>query len=214
MSKIVSIKRVKNNALQGELVDTVQVSPRMNVLAKLNIGDERFRVGSERHAWFPVTMLALAQLGFSKEDLDKIEKLEYGNKLTVNYEHPKVDGFELTIQVNETVIADQWQYQNVMKSAKQLEITAEVAANKGLATDFDLSKYIGQTGYFMDENNNFIFSRTIVTVKPQVRHTVIEAKLIPSTELSEFGATLHEPISVGETEEVKEEQKEEQKAGA
>ena len=193
MSQIKSVKRVVNNALQGELIDTnVQTSSKVNVLAELNIGDPRFRRGSTRHAWFAVTMASLEALGIPQEQLDAIEKLAYGESIELNFEHPMVAGQELAIQISEsTTPYNEYEEKNSLKVAKQLPITPEVAANKGMRTEYDLSKFIGQTGYFTDGDENLIYTRATVGIKGQIQHRMIESPyFVPSSELEGYGATL------------------------
>jgi hypothetical protein len=206
MSKIVSIKRVKNNKLQAELVDVVNTSGRINVLQKLNKGDEAFRQGSLRHAWFPVTIMSLYDLGFPADILKAVDALKYGESVKVNFESPKIEGQELCIQITESIIpANDYERQSTLKAAKQLAITPEVAKNKNMPTDYELSKYIGQTGYFM-HHGAFIFARAGVTVKSQLQHTILDAKFVPSAELADYGAILHEPTVVDEKEFAEEEE--------
>lgn len=201
MSKIVSIRKVANGGLQGELQDTVDVLGRVNVLAKLNRGDVRFNTGSVRRAWFPVTLNSLEDLGINKKDIEAISKLEEGDKYELNFENPSIDGEPLAVQVVESIIPDAWQRQNTMKSAKQLMISEEVSQNKKLS-EYDLTKYIGRNGYFLDEDGNYIFTRTSVTVKSQLQHVFIKGKFVPENELSDYGATLAEPINTKQTETV------------
>lgn len=198
MSQIVSIRRVKGNGFQAELTDKVQVSTRINVLGALNKGDERFRQGSLRHAWFPVTLESLEELGVDKETLAKINALTMDDAaLPILIESPKVAGEELCIQVNESVYPDPYQRENASRAAKQLQITMEVAANKGMKTKSNLANHIGETGYFLSPEGHMIFSRTVVTVKSQLKHNIIaDATFVPAKEMAEYGASLAEPQTV------------------
>lgn len=199
MSEIVSIRRVKNEALQAEIVGKVQRPGTKNVLALLNKGDDRFNTGNSRRAWFPVTMASLVDLGFSGEEMTKIEALKLDEKFTCSKVNPMVGGEVLEIQVMESINPNEYQRANTAKTAKQIQITAEVAANKGIKTAFDLSKYVGQNAYSLDDQGNYIFSRSTVTVASQVKHTFVAGELVPEKELGTFGATLAEPVSVGAT---------------
>jgi hypothetical protein len=196
MNSIISIRRVQNDGLQAEMIGLVERTGAVNVLAKLNIGDSRFKVGSERRAWFPVTLASLAELGFSSDELNKISSLKQDEKYTCNKQNPTLDGHSLCIQVTESNFPDVYQRQNVAKTAKQLEITPKVAANARINTKYDLSKFLGETGYFMDEEGNYIFSKTSVTIKEQLKHTFIEGDFVPESMLGEYGATLAEPTKV------------------
>jgi hypothetical protein len=196
MSKIVSIRKVANGNLQAEMVDTIEKPGAVNVLAKLNKGDDRFNVGSQRRAWFPVTLASLSDLGLSDIQLQKIHNLQQDERFAVEINDPMIDGYKLRIQVNESIFPDMWQRQNAAKAAKQLMIDERVAANTKLNSEYDLSKYVGQNGYFLDEHGNHIFSRTTVTIEPQVKHTIIQATLVPESELGTFGATLAQPTTV------------------
>jgi hypothetical protein len=196
MSKIVSIRKVANGGLQAEMVDTIEKPGAVNVLAKLNKGDERFNLGSQRRAWFPVTPTSLHELGMSELQLTAIQALEQGERFPVEINDPMIDGHKLRVQVNESIIPDVWQRQNASKAAKQLMIDEKVAANTKINTEFDLRNYIGQNGYFLDKEGNHIFSRTSVTIEGQLNHTLVDGTFVPETELGTYGATLAEPVSV------------------
>lgn len=197
MSKIVSIRKVANDGLQAEMIDSVSRPGRTNVLAALNKGDERFNVGNKRRGWFPVTLASLLEMGVSSKDISAISDLPKGEKFELSIENPTVDGVALRLQVRETVIPTDYQAGNTMKAAKQIMISKEVAANKAIATDYDLSKYEGQNGYFMSKEGNFIFSEVGVTVEGQIKSVFVEgATLVPEKELASYGATLAEPVSV------------------
>ena len=192
---IVSIKRVANDGLQAEMVDYVQRPGSVNVLASLNKGDDRFKTGSPRRAWFPVTDESLKGLGLSERVLDEIAALEQGEKYDVMIENPTIDGLKLKIQIKETTTPDAWQSANIAKAAKQIVISEAVSTNRGLKTEFDLTNYKGQIGYFLDENSNFIFSRASVTVEGQVKHQFIDGSLVPETELPSQGVELASSVS-------------------
>lgn len=195
MSRIISVKRVANNGLQAEIVDKVQI--RKNPLQALNKGDDRFDVAKERHAWFPVTVTSLQEIGFSKDDLEKIDKLEYGTKIDCNYENPRIDGELLRIQVTESTIPNEYQRDNALKAAKQLVISEQVAKSRGLGKDM-----IGKTGYFLSPEGAHIFANSTIAFNSQLRHSVIEgATLVPVTMMSEYGAYLAEAVEVTEQQE-------------
>jgi hypothetical protein len=199
MSQITSVKRVKNNSLQAEFIDEVQLNKNINVLQRLNSGDSRFSsTKSPRHAWFPVTIPSLEELGVSAAKLAEIAKLEMGQSTMIELADPTIDGHKLVIQVEEsTTPFDEYQRDNYMKAAKQLPITEDVANNRTLAAGRNLSKYIGGIGYFLDKDGRHIFSRTRVTVESQRQHSVIEAAaFIPEQELDSWGATLAAPTKV------------------
>lgn len=201
MSEIVSIKKVANGSLQGELTDTVDIAGRVNVLAKLNKGDARFNTANLRRAWFPATVDSLLDLGISKQDAEYIQALEEGQKYELSIVDPKIDGEVLRVQVTENVVPDAWQKDHVMKTAKQLQISEQVAKSK-IATNYDLKKYLGQNGYFLDQEGNFIFMRTTVTVSSQLTHTIIkDVTFVPEKELATEGATLASPINIKSFEE-------------
>lgn len=195
MTKIVSIRKVANGSFQAEMVGKVSRPGAINALALLNKGDDRFVTGSDRRAWFPVTIQSLRDLGLSDAEITAIMNLEEKAKLDVSIENPTMDGHKLAIQVKESIFPDVYQRQNAATAAKQLQITPEIAANKKLKTDYDLSKYVGQLGYFLDAEGNYIFSRTSVTVESQINHVFVEGTLVPETEIGASGATLAEPVS-------------------
>jgi len=196
MSKIVSVKRVANSGLQGELVDVVNTSERTNVLAKLNLGDQRFDLGSTRRAWFPVTLESLKELGVSKKDLEAINELEEKGKYEFVFESPKIDGEELRIQLTESIIPNAYQRENTMRTAKQIAITPELAKNKNVKTAYKLEDFVGQIAYSLDENGNYIFSTSTIVLASQIKHTFIKGHLVPETKLADYGATLAEPVRV------------------
>lgn len=191
MSVLTQVRRVANNGLQGELVDTVEKPGSINVLAHLNKGDDRFKTGNERRAWFPVTMQSLQEIGATPAQLDAIAKLEKDGKFELNISNPKVDGLTLRVEIKESIIPDMWQRQNAKKAAKQIMITPEVAKSR-VKTVFDLGIHIGKLGYLIDEGGNFIFSKANVTVEGQVNHVFVPGTLVPETELANYGATLAE----------------------
>lgn len=194
MSILVSVRKVANNSLQGELLDTV-VKGEVNVLALLNKGDNRFKNGSERRAWFPVTLQSLGELGVNKATRDQIAALEQGQSIELNIENPKIEGYELRIQVEETVVPNTYQRANTMKVAKQIMITEKVAKSK-IATEFDLSKAVNMNGYFLDAEGQYIFTNTVVKAEGQVSHKFIQGVLVPENELANYGATLAQGVVV------------------
>jgi hypothetical protein len=68
----------------------------------------------------------------------------------------------------------------------------EKVAKSRITTDFDLKKYLNKNGYFLDENGQFIFTNTVVKVQGQVSHRFIPGRVVPETELANYGATLAE----------------------
>jgi hypothetical protein len=199
MSKIVSIRKVKNDSLQAEMTGTVQKPGSINVLQALNAGDERFQTGSKRRVWFPVTLAFLVDF-LSAAELKHIEGMAQGEKLAVEITNPTVNGEILEIQVKESTQPDTYQRANVMNTAKRIMIDESVAANKGLETAYDLSVYKGQNGYFLTEEGQHIFTRSTVTIASQVKHTFVDGTLVPEKELAKVGATLAEPVAFKEVE--------------
>jgi hypothetical protein len=200
MSKLTTIRRVVGKtteyAFQGELVDTIEKPGAINVLAYLNRGDERFSKGSERRAWFPITLQTLEEeFHLPIVMIESIKALEIGQKFGLNLSNPKINGLKLRVQVNETIYPDTWQRQNAMKAAKQIMIDESVAKSR-IKTSYDLALHIGKNGYFMDNGGNFIFQRSSVTVDGQVNHTFVDGTLVPETELANYGATLADNAEV------------------
>jgi hypothetical protein len=192
-TSIVSIKRVKNDRLQAEIVDHVE--RRVSTLSLLNKGDKAFDPKSIRHAWFPVTVESLIDLGASASLVEKVEASKLGeDKIECLIENPMLRGQRLRIQVTETVNPNAYQAENKLKMAKQLEITKEVIENKNLAKHADIAMYAGETGYFLTEEGQFIFSNSTVEVEAQLKHSFIEAYLVPESLLSGVGAELAAPI--------------------
>ncbi len=190
MSKIVSIRKVANGSFQAEMTGLVERPGAVNVLAHLNKGDARFRSGSERRVWFPVTLATLQEdFNLPESTISNIMNLEQGERFELAIENPNLQGEKLAIQVRETTIPDAWQKQNIAKSAKQLMITDKVASSK-IKTEYDLTKYVGQNGYFLDEEGHFIFSRTSVNIASQINHVFVEGTFVPESELPSYGETL------------------------
>lgn len=203
MSQIIGVRRVKDSKdgakqFQGEITDVVILNPRINVLQHLNKGDERFNPApTPRHAWFAVTLASLEDLGADQEALKAIDALEMNERFPLDIQDPTIAGEKLTIQVNESTEPDEYQKVNFMDSAKQLPITERVAKNKTLAGANDLTPYIGETGYFLDKEGKHIFSRTIVSVASQVRHTIVPVgAFVPKSALDSFGAELAKPRAI------------------
>lgn len=200
-AQIVSVKRVKNNRFQAEIKDVVERPGQVNVLAKLNIGDAAFERSTPRHAWFPVTLESLKEIGASEDLIKKVEGLSEGEKALCSIVEPKLDGKRLRILVVETTVPTAYQKDNYLKAAKQLEITERVANSKRLAKHEDTAQYIGEIGYFLTETNEYIFSNTTVTVEDQLQHTFVEGYLVPATIAIRSGAYLAEPTFVEEKQE-------------
>ncbi len=197
-SQIVSIKKVKNGRYQAELVDFQVSRPgqRKNTLALLNEGDSAFTTGAGRRAWFPVTIESLRMLGISEAFASKVSALNEGEKMDCLIENPTLEDEVLRVQITETVNATEYQRSNVLAAAKQLNITQSVVDNAKLMKSAKCADYIGGTGYFLTEDGQHIFSNTTVELESQVKHTFIEAVLVPEKELAGYGATLAEPIAV------------------
>jgi hypothetical protein len=200
MSKLTTVRKVANNTLQCELVDTIDRLGTINVLALLNKGDTRFTQSNARKAWFKVTLESLQQMGVNALQLETISKLEKDQKFELNIEDPEIDGHLLRIQINESIIPDVYQRQNATKAAKQIMIDADIAKSK-INTNYDLSVHVGKNGYFLDGEGNFIFSKANVTIQGQVNHTFIKGTLVPETELASYGATLAENVNIEEKQE-------------
>ncbi len=190
-TSIVSIKRVKNDRLQAELVDAVNRG-RVNTLALLNVGDKAFDPKSFRHAWFPVTIESLIQLGATAALIEKIEKLKINEKVESSIVDPTIEGKKLRIQVTE----------NFMKASKQLTLTKEVVANESLAKHPRSAEFIGDQGYFLTETGEHIFSNSTVEIEEQVNHTFLDGYLVPEELLAGASAVLAKPIKVANTSDV------------
>jgi hypothetical protein len=199
MSKLTTVRRVANNSLQAELIDVVTKPGQMNVLAKLNKGDDRFKVGSERRAWFPVTLASLIDLGASEHQVAAVEALKEGEKAELMLDAPKIEGKELRIQVVESTTPDSYQAVNTLQTAKHIMIDERVIKNRGIKTEFALDQYEGKNGYFLTEDGKFIFSKSSVTVEDQIRSIFISGELVPENELPAYGATLVTNVEVEES---------------
>lgn len=200
MSTIVKIKRVANGKFQGELVDKIKKSGTVNMLALLNKGDKDFQnIGKPRHAWFPVTLESMKELGFSEEKVDRISKLKKDEFEDCMLENPEMGGEKLRIQINETQLpSNDWERTNKLKAAKQLLITPEVATRNNLPSEVDLVEYIGESGYFLTLDGKFIFSKASVVAESTVRHTFIDKFVfVPQSELEALGYELHDPVKMG-----------------
>ena len=208
MSTIVKIKRVANGKFQGELTDRIEKPGAVNMLALLNKGDKDFEnVGKPRHAWFPVTLASMKELGFSEEKLDRISQLKKDEYEDCMLENPRMDGELLRVQINETLMPTTWQRENVKKAAKQLFITTDIAQRGNLVSEVDLIDYVGEVGYFLDKSGRYIFSKASVVAGSTVSHTFItETVLVPESELQNLGSELAEPMKVDQKEGVEEDE--------
>lgn len=170
-TEITGVKRVRNGALQAVMTDTV-ISGQVNALGLLNKGDERFSVGSIQNLWPKVTIDGLKQIKdkngrpISKADLDAIEKLDEGEQhnFAMPVINPMIEGMRLRFLIQETTVpANDWERQNVDRAAKQIVLDASRVGN--LPSEFDLTEYSGQPGYFVTENGDPIFAhKSIVLV--------------------------------------------------
>ncbi len=200
------VRAVANGSFQMEIVDKVQ-KPSQNVLQLLNKTDDRFNLGNNRFAWvkvmpheaqkyFGIDPQELAKLTFTegREREDMVEGKDY---LTVEKANPTLDGASLRIQISETTEPTEWQAANLEKAAKQIEITAEIAANPNLIKSDNIADCIGEVGYFLTEEGQPIFAKaTVVTGEP--RHQFLEGALFPKAEIevSTSGIALREPDRV------------------
>lgn len=196
MATITKIKRVKNDRFQAEILDSIEKG-KLNVLGLLNKGDIAFQPKSHRYAWFPVTVKGLVEIGVSSYLIEKIKQLELGQQIEINLVDPKLNGEKLRVQVTETTVPNVWQRDNYLRAAKQLEITPAVINNTAINKHEEIANHVDETGYFLTEEGNYIFSNTTVTVESQLQHTFLEGWLTPAPVLQRLGATLSEPIAVG-----------------
>lgn len=205
MSKITKVKRVANNKLQAEMIDYVQRPGKTNVLAKLNMGDPSFEnVGKPRYGWFTVTIPSLKMIGVQDELLLLIDKLQTGEELELNIDDPKLDGEVLRLQVMERVGAiSDYERKFPLEAAKKIEITEEIGKRNNIKSEFDLSNYVGETGYFVDGNGQHIFTNTIPVIESELNHRFVEdVYLCPKSELAVYSSTLADPVKVETKEKV------------
>lgn len=203
---ITIVRAVRNDSYQMEIVDKVQ-KPSQNVLQLLNKTDERFNLGNNRFAWvkvmpheaqkyFGIDPEELAKLTFTegRQREDMVEGKDY---LTVEKANPTLNGQALRIQISETTEPTEWQEANLEQAAKQIEITAEIAANPNLIKSDSIAEYIGEVGYFLTEEGQPVFANaTVITGEPS--HKFLESGLFPKAEIevSTSGIALREPDKV------------------
>jgi hypothetical protein len=200
--KITSVKRVRNGKLQAQMQDKVQKPGAVNVLAALNEGDEAFdNSGSLRYGWFAVTTIGLAKMGVDEEDIATISELEEGEQFDIEIENPSIEGEALRLRIVETTSPSKYDTENTLKQAKKLEITKVIAERDNIPTEFDLSNYIGEYGYFMTPDGYHVFSNTSVTTESQLKHVFLkDLQLVPESELQTIEVTLA-PSELAEVEE-------------
>lgn len=200
-TSITKIKRVANGRLQAEMKDHVEKpTTKTNVLAKLNRGDSAFKnVSKQRYGWFGVTVEGLSDMGVSEKDIAAINKLAEGESFELNLDSPTLFGDPLRLQIIETTDANEYEQENVLTKSKQITITEDMAKRKNVASDYDLSDYIGEQGYFLTTDGRHVFARAQVTIESELQHVFLnDAKLVPESDLQEFSVTLADATRVKE----------------
>ncbi len=207
---ITIVKAVANGSFQIEMVDKVQKpGQRLNVLAKLNVSDNRFQQGRNRYAWmkimpseletyFGIKASRLNDLVY-EEGVQRADLIEGKHYLTLDIVNPTLEGEELHIEITETMDPTDWQAQNQENAVKQIEITKEIAENENLLKSANLGQYVGEQGYFLTEEGDPIYSNAEI-VAGKAEHTFIECMLFAASEVnfSTKGVSFAQPADVEE----------------
>lgn len=143
---IVSVKKVAGEKFQLELAEKIKnPTSRMNVLALVNAGDDRFKQSSgARRAWLTGTAEGFKST-FGIDCTGVTETPKEINKLA-----PQINGMDLHIEIVETITPSDYQKANVQSTAKQ-----------------------NGKGKFFMFNNQYIFSNTAV-VAGEAKHKLLK----------------------------------------
>ena len=129
--------------VQMELAEFVQDPNRtVSALGLLNSDDERFSGSKPRRAWLTVSPKMLEEKLGIEVDPDLYSEPNSDVVQDVNMLNPVIEGQPLRLQIQETVVPDEYQTQHVETTAKRA----------------------GKDGDFITHEGQFIFSNTSVVV--------------------------------------------------
>jgi len=134
------------------------------LLSMLNASDERFTSGARR-AWVTAEITDASKMfGINfGDDADWVMDPNLNKEvLSLGIENPTLNGFELRIQIEETLEGTEWQLQNIETAAKRR----------------------GKDGDYITHNGKYIFSNTrVVPLKKGVepKHVLLQADAATAT---------------------------------
>lgn len=134
------------------------------LLSMLNASDERFTSGARR-AWVTAEITDASKMfGINfGDDADWVMDPNLNKEvLPLGIENPTLNGFELRIQIEETLEGTEWQLQNIETAAKRR----------------------GKDGDYITHNGKYIFSNTrVVPLKKGVepKHVLLQADAATAT---------------------------------
>lgn len=134
------------------------------LLSMLNASDERFTSGARR-AWVTAEIADASKMfGINfGDDADWVMDPNLNKEvLPLGIENPTLNGFELRIQIEETLEGTEWQLQNIETAAKRR----------------------GKDGDYITHNGKYIFSNTrVVPLKKGVepKHVLLQADAATAT---------------------------------
>jgi hypothetical protein len=134
------------------------------LLSMLNASDERFTSGARR-AWVTAEIADASKMfGINfGDDADWVMEPNLNKEvLPLGIENPTLNGFELRVQIEETLEGTEWQLQNIETSAKRR----------------------GKDGEYITHNGKYIFSNTrVVPLKKGVepKHVLLQADAATAT---------------------------------
>ena len=163
---LIDARKVKNGKIQLHFAERISNGDRpMSALTILNASDPRFSSGARR-AWATAEVADAAErfnINFGDDGdwyVGQDKKGEEVELLDLNILNPFIDvngnKFTFRVQVSETINANEWQAENLERTAKRK----------------------GKDGDYITHNGDYIFSNTTVVLVPEgteVKHTFLEA---------------------------------------
>jgi len=161
-----AVKTINPSKIQLEFAEKTQgMEGNANaLLSMLNASDERFTSGARR-AWVTAEITDASKMfGINfGDDADWVMDPNLNKEvLPLGIENPTLNGFELRIQIEETLEGTEWQLQNIETSAKRR----------------------GKDGDYITHNGKYIFSNTrVVPLKKGVepKHVLLQADAATAT---------------------------------
>jgi len=161
-----AVKTINPSKIQLEFAEKTQgMEGNANaLLSMLNASDERFTSGARR-AWVTAEIADASKMfGINfGDDADWVMDPNLNKEvLPLGIENPTLNGFELRIQIEETLEGTEWQLQNIETSAKRR----------------------GKDGDYITHNGKYIFSNTrVVPLKKGVepKHVLLQADAATAT---------------------------------
>jgi len=157
------VRAVKGGKYEIEISQVVGKTT--NLLALLNVGDDRFNQAKARKAW-----MVAEPSQIEKYFAISCKDIKVGSPVEVSIENPMIEGLALSVQITETNTPSEYQKANALASAKQ---------------------YVNKDGVtqYLRNANGFIFSNSTI-VLGEAKHTFLaHTALVP---LNEAKAQLEE----------------------